>query len=155
MRTMEIAVFPGKTTLIALVLVLGSTSSGFAHDAIENFSIKHALENPDAKEKLDGKIKLSFGNWKHGAVVKSMGEFKSYKKSIGVGRANEVACQRAFLSAAISLQERAIKMGGNAVININSYYDNKETSSDATYVCGSGGLMSAVALMGSVVRTGK
>jgi uncharacterized protein YbjQ (UPF0145 family) len=151
---MEVAVFPGKTTLIALVLVLGSTSGGFAHDAIENFSIKGALATPDAKEKLDPKIKLYFGNWKHGAVVKSIGEWKSYKKSNGVGRANEVACQRAFLSAAISLQERATKMGGNAVINIKSDYDNKKTSSDTTYVCGSGTLMSAVALIGTVVKTG-
>ena len=62
--------FSSKTTLIALVLVLGSTSSGFARDDIENYSIKHALETADAKEKLDPKIKLSFGNWKHGAVVK-------------------------------------------------------------------------------------
>ena len=147
--------FPSKTTLIALVLVLGSTSSGFARDDIQNFSIKHALETPDAKEKLNPKIKLSFGNWKHGAVVKSIGEWKSYKKSNGFGRSNEVACQRAFLSAAISLQERASKMGGNAVIGIKSNYDNKKTSSDTTYVCASGTLMSAVALIGTVVRVEK
>jgi uncharacterized protein YbjQ (UPF0145 family) len=151
---MEVAVFRRKTTLIALVLVLGSSSSGFARDAIENFSIKHALETADAREKLDPKIKLSFGNWKHGAVVKSLGEWKSYKKSNGVGRPNEVACQRAFLSAVISLQQRASKMGGNAVIDIKSDYDNKKTSSDTTYVCGSGILMSAVALFGTVVRVG-
>ncbi len=146
--------FPSKTTLIALVLVLGSASSGFAHDDIQNYSIKHALETPDAKEKLNSKIKLYFGNWKHGAVLKAIGEWKSYKKSNGVGRANEVACQRAFLSAAISLQERASKMGGNAVIGIKSNYDNKKTSSDSTYVCASGTLMSAVALIGTVVKIG-
>jgi uncharacterized protein YbjQ (UPF0145 family) len=151
---MEVAVFPSKTMIIALVLVLGSTSSGFARDDIENYSIKHALGTPDAKEKLDPKIKLFFGNSKHGAVVKSIGEWKSYKKSNGVGRANEVACQRAFLSAAISLQQRASKMGGNAVIGIKSDYDNSKTSSDTTYVCASGTLMSAVALIGTVVKLG-
>ena len=147
--------FASKTRLIALVLVLGSASSGFAHDAIENFSIRQALETPDAREKLDPNIKLFFGNWKHGAVVRSIGEWKSYKKTNGVGRANEIACQRAFLSAAISLQQRASKMGGNAVIGIESNYDNMKTSSDNTYVCGSGLLMSAVALTGTVVRVEK
>ena len=152
---MEVAVLPIKTALIALVLVLGSASSVFARDEIENYSIKSALETADAREKLDPQINLYFGNWKHGAVVQSIGEWKSYKKSNGVGRANEVACKRAFLSAAISLQQRAIKMGGNAVIGIKSDYDNRKTSSDITYVCGSGMLMSAVALIGTVVRTEK
>jgi uncharacterized protein YbjQ (UPF0145 family) len=144
-------VFPSKTTLLALVLVLGSATTGFARDDIENFSIRNALETPDAREKLDPRIKLSFGNGRHGAVVKSIGEWKSYKKSNGVGRANEIACQRAFLSAAISLQQRAVKMGGNAVIRIQSDFDQRRTSSDTTYVCASGMLMSAVALIGTVV----
>jgi uncharacterized protein YbjQ (UPF0145 family) len=148
-------VFPTKTMLIALVMVLGSTSSGFATNDRANYSIKDALNTADAREKLDPRIKLSFGHRGHGAVVKQIGRWKSYKKANGFARADETACQRAFLSAVISLQDRAIKMGGNAVININSYYDNRETNSDSTYVCGSGGLMSAVALMGSVVRTGK
>jgi uncharacterized protein YbjQ (UPF0145 family) len=152
---MEVAVLPIKTALIALVLVLGSASSVFARDEIENYSIKSALETADAREKLDPQIKLYFGNWKHGAVVQSIGEWKSYKKSNGVGRANEVACKRAFLSAAISLQQRAMKMGANAVIGIKSDYDNRKTSSDITYVCGSGMLMSAVALIGTVVRIEK
>ena len=147
--------FPSKTALVALVLVLGSASSELGADAIENFSIKQALETADAREKLDPQIKLYFGDWKHGAVVKSLGEWKSYKKTNGVGRANEIACQRAFLSAAISLQQRASKMGGNAVIGIQSDYDNRKASSDTTYVCGSGLLMSAVALIGTVVRVEK
>ena len=152
---MEVAVLLSKTALIALVLVIGSASGGFAHDAIESYSIKQALETPEAREKLDPQIRLYFGNWKHGAVVQSIGEWKSYKKSNGVGRAHEIACQRAFLSAAISLQQRAHKMGGNAVIGIKSDYDNRKTSSDVTYVCGSGMLMSAVALIGTVVRVEK
>jgi uncharacterized protein YbjQ (UPF0145 family) len=152
---MEAAMYLSKTALIAAaVLALAPAPCAFARDAIENFPIKAALQTPDAKEKLNPKIRLSFGNWSHGDVAKSFGEWKSYKKSNGVGRANEIACQRAFLSALISLQERAVKMGGNAVVGIKSDYDNHKTSSDVTYVCGSGMLMSAVALVGTVVRTG-
>jgi uncharacterized protein YbjQ (UPF0145 family) len=147
--------FPSKTTLLALVLVLGSTSSGFAGNDMANYSIRQALDSADAREKLDPRIKLSFGHRGHGPVAKHIGRWKSYKKANGFARADELACQRAFISAVISLQDRAKKMGGNAVVNINSYYDNRETSNDSTYVCGSGGLMSAVALMGSVVQIGK
>lgn len=147
--------FPGKTTLIALVLVLGSTSSGFARNTIESYSIRLALETADAREKLDPRIKLSFGHRMPRSVARYIGEWKSYKKSNGFARPDEVACQRAFLSALISLQNRASKMGGNAVIGIRSYYQNRETSSDTTYVCGSGMLMSAVALIGTVVEIRK
>ena len=149
--------FSSKTTLVALVLalVLGSTSSGFARNDIESYPIRLAMENADAREKLDPQIKLYFGKRPHGPVVKTLGEWKANKKSNSFARADGVACQRAFLSAVISLQDRARKMGGNAVIGIKSYYQSQETSSDATYVCGSGGLMSGVTLIGTVVRIGK
>lgn len=141
--------------IIALALLVGSTSSGFARNDIEDHSIRRALETGDAKDKIDPRIKLSFGHRTQSDVGRRIGRWKAYKKANGVGRSDDVACQRAFLSALISLQDRAKKMGGNAVININSYYDNRETSSKTTYVCGSGGLMSAVALMGTVVWIGK
>jgi hypothetical protein len=151
---MEGAVFARKTMLIALVLVLGSTSSGFARDDIANFSIREALKSASAREKLDPNIKLSFGHRKQGGAAKPIGSWKSSKTS-SLADSPEAACQRSFLTAVISLQRRARGEGGAAVININSYYDNRETSSDATYVCRLGERRAAVALTGTVVRIGK
>lgn len=144
--------FPSKTTLIALILVLGATSSGFARDDIENYSIRQALASPDAREKVDPHIKLFFGKQNHGPVARNLGEWKANKRANSFARADEVACQRAFLSAIISLQQRARKLGGNAVIGIKSYFKAVLTSSNTTYVCGSGGLMSGVTLIGKVVK---
>lgn len=146
--------FARKTMLLALVLVLGATSNGFAADDIQNFPIKQALHNPNGGEKLDPQIKLYFGNQPHGPVAKSFGEGKANKRANSFARADEVACQRAFLSAVISLQTRARKQGGNAVIGIKSFFKGVPKSSNTTYVCGSGGLMSGVTLIGTVVKIG-
>jgi uncharacterized protein YbjQ (UPF0145 family) len=60
-----------------------------------------------------------------------------------------------FLSAVLALQERARQLGGNAVINIKSNYKNKLTESATEFTCGSGALMSGVALKGEVVTLKK
>lgn len=143
-----------KTTLIALFLVLVSTSSGFARDDLASFSIRKALNSPDAREKLDPQIKLFFGHRKHGGAAQPIGSWKSSKSS-SIGDNPEAACQRSFLTAIVSLQRRAKKEGGDAVTNINSYYGYRETSSDVTYVCRLGEHRAAVALTGTVVRIGR
>lgn len=133
-----------------MVLVLGSTSSGFAGADMADYSIRRALETPEAREKLDPNIRLSFGHRMRGIAARHIGRWKSSKSS-SLADSPEAACQRSFVSAVISLQKRAKGEGGNAVINIDSYYDDRETSSAATYVCRLGDRRSAVTLMGTVV----
>ena len=143
--------FSTKTTLIALVLVLGSTSSGFASDDIADYSIRRALDSAAAEKKLDPRIRLSFGHRGRGAGFRHIGRWKAYKTSNSFAHSHEVACERAFIAAVVSLQRRAKAEGGNAVINIKSYYDNRESSSETTYVCGLGKVRSGVFLVGTVV----
>jgi len=116
--------------------------------------IRDALDAPDAKAKLDRGIRLHFGGGSPGVVAKDLGVWKSNKKANAFLRDDKVACERAFLSALLSLQERARKMGGNAVINITSNYRNVPTSSGSEYMCGAGNLMAGVALKGRVIRVG-
>lgn len=66
-------------------------------------------------------------------------------------KTDEKACNWAFLSAMIALKDRAVREGGNAVINIKSNYKNNLTSSEKTFQCGAGALMAGVALTGEVV----
>jgi hypothetical protein len=151
---MEGAVFARKTMLIALALVLGSTSSGFARNEFANFSIREALKSPAAKEALDPQIRLSFGHRTQGGAAKPIGRWKS-SKSAGISDDPKVACHRSFIVAVDALQRRAKKEGGDAVIDISSYTDHRETSSADTYVCRLGEHRAAVALIGSVVRAGR
>jgi hypothetical protein len=149
-------VFRTKTMLVALALVLGATSSGFARNDMDiaDYSIRRALDSDEARERLDPDIRLSFGHRTHGPVARYIGKWKS-SKAASLADGPEAACQHAFITALISLQRRAAKEGGNAVIGINSYYDRRESSSDAAYACGLGERRSAVALTGTVVRIRK
>lgn len=65
------------------------------------------------------------------------------------------ACNWAFLSALISLQDRAKSVEANAVVNIASYYKKVEVRHETMYECHKGGLMAGVALKGDVVRVAR
>jgi uncharacterized protein YbjQ (UPF0145 family) len=122
-----------------------------ARDDIADYSVADALATEQAKAILGDQIKFYFGDQKHGKVAKKFGEFGSNKKSNGVGKSDKEACERAFLSAMKSLRVRAQREGGNAIVNIRSNYRDITTSSKDTFKCGSGGIMSGVALLGEVV----
>lgn len=140
-----------KTVYIALVTLL-FVSASYARDTHKMFSINEALKTPAAKERLDKSVKLYFGDQKHPKAMTEFGEFKTSKKTNGFNKSDLEACQWAFLSAMLQLQSRAVKEGGNAVVNIKSYYKANEISSKTEFECGSGALMSGVAFKGNVVR---
>lgn len=139
-------------TLLAALAVTGMAA---ARDDQRMYPLADALNTPDAIAKLDPEIKLYFGSQRHPKVAQTLGEWKTNKKTNGFGKEDKVACEWAFLSAALELQERARKEGGDAVIDIRSNYKNMERSSDMEYMCGSGALMSGVALKGTVVKLSK
>lgn len=140
---------------LAAAFALGAvfSSSVFARDTIDSHSIDAALKSDPAA--IDSGIPLYFAGQRHPGVSHSFGVFAANKKTNAVGKSDEAACQRAFLSAVIRLQQRARKEGGNAVINIRSNYHDNETSSATQFVCGAGGVMAGVALKGEVVRLGR
>jgi hypothetical protein len=139
-----------STTVIIAVLM--TSTNAMARDDQKMHPLEDALNTPAAKEKLDPEIKLYFGENKHPKVATELGEWKTNKKTNAFNKSDKDACEWTFLSAVLELQERARKEGGNAVINIKSNYKNKETSSETEYMCGSGALMSGVALKGTVVK---
>lgn len=126
--------------------------SAQARDDIRDYSIAEALATENAKNILGDNIKFYFGAQKHGPINKRFGEFGSNKKTNGVGKSDRQACEWVFLSALKSLRDRAEKEGGNAVVNIRSNYRGSTTTSTDTFKCGSGALMSGVALLGDVVE---
>ncbi|ELI1840115.1 excinuclease [Vibrio fluvialis] len=135
--------------LSALVLC---SAPAYARDDIGNYSIKDALSQEAAKAKLGDDIRFFFGDQKHPKVVKAMGEFKTNKKTNSFNKTDEEACQWVFLSAMLALKDRAVKEGGNAVINIKSNYKNNLTSNKETFQCGAGAVIAGVALTGEVVK---
>jgi len=142
-----------KSTLKWLsVFALISVAAGAqARDDIRDYSVSEALSTEQAKEVLGTDVKFYFGAQTHGAVAKRFGEFGTNKKTNGFNKSDKAACEWVFLSAMKALKERAIKEGGNAVVNIRSNYRGTLSSSNDTFKCGSGALMSGVALTGDVV----
>jgi uncharacterized protein YbjQ (UPF0145 family) len=84
-------------------------------------------------------------------VTKTILETRTNKKTNGANKSDKEACEWAFLSAMKALKEKAQSVGANAVVNIRSNYRNNTTSSATTFKCGSGMLISGVALIGDVV----
>jgi hypothetical protein len=125
-----------------------------ARDERIMFSIRDALDAPEAKARLDRGIRLHFGGSFGGGVAKDLGVWKSNKKTNAFLKDDKTACNWAFLSAVLALQQRARKMGGDAVVNITSNYKNLSASSVSEYMCGGGTIMAGVALKGRVIRTG-
>lgn len=138
--------------LLPLALAALFALPAVARDDHQMYPLKDALSTPAAQEKLDKEVRLFFGNQSHPKVAKTFGEWKTNKKTNGFNKSDKEACEWTFLSAALELQERARKEGGDAVINIKSNYKSEEHSSNDEYMCGSGALMSGVALKGTVVK---
>jgi uncharacterized protein YbjQ (UPF0145 family) len=141
-----------KFLLPVMSCLLLTTTTAHARDEHLSLPIKEALETPAAQSKLDKGVKLYFGQQKHPKPTKTLGEWKTNKKTNAFNKSDKEACEWVFLSAVLELQERARKEGGNAVINIRSNYKSHEKSSETEYTCGAGGLMAGVAFKGTVVK---
>ena len=139
-----------KIIFFVLIQIIFSTGA-FARDTVANFPVDEALSQEKAKSLLGSDIKFYFGDQKHGKVIKNFGEFKTNKKTNAFNKSDKEACEWAFLSAMLALKKRAVQKGGNAVINIKSNYKNNLTSSNDSFECGAGAIMSGVALVGTIV----
>lgn len=123
-----------------------------SRDTKHLFSIQDALITADFQEKLDPSIKLYFGNQAHPDITTSYGRYTSNKKTNAFNKSDEVACRHAFLSALLTFQQRAQNEGGNAIVEIESYYKKKPFSSTAQYECHAGAVIAGTALRGKVVK---
>lgn len=137
---------------LAAVAFLAVSLNAAARDDHKMFPLKDALEAPAAQEKLDKSIKLYFAGQPHPKVAKELGTWPTNKKTNAFGKSDAEACNWVFLSAMLTLQERAQKEGGNAVIDIKSNYRNIETASATEFMCGVGNIVAGVALKGTVAK---
>lgn len=127
------------------------TSSVWAKNDVMRFSIQGALNDPRAKEVLDPSIKLYFGK-DGGKAKKITQQLSANKKTNGVGKSDEAACNWAFLSAIKTFQERAKREGGSKVVNLSSYYYKNEFISSKEFECGVGNIMVGVTLRGYIAK---
>ena len=140
------------TILLALFTLTTLASPALAADQWHKFSAKDAIAGDLGKKTLNPKIRLYMKGEQHGKVVKQLGEYKANKRSNGFGHSAQSACDRAFISALVSLQERAEREGGNAVIDIYTITKDEKFESPDQYSCIKGAFVTNVALMGTVAK---
>jgi uncharacterized protein YbjQ (UPF0145 family) len=135
-----------------LSMLLAVAPAAFARDEVVMIPIANVMNMPEAHQKLGDSVKFVFGTQPAGRVARDFGPYVVNPKTNGFAKTADKACEWAFLSALIALQEHAASVGANAVINIVSYYDKHENSNDTAFECHKGFLMAGVALRGDVVR---
>ena len=136
------------TTILTFIFSLNT----FARDEVGDYSIVNAMSSEKANSALGSDIRFYFGTKNPGTIEKKYGTYSANKKTNAFNKTDEGACNWAFLSAMKSLKNRAMREGGNAVINIKSNYRDNETTSNKTFKCGAGNVVAGVALKGTVVK---
>ena len=141
---------------IKVLAVLGTLSfvsnAALAKDVIHKMPIELAMKTPDAKAKLGKDIKYFFKGQKHPAIAKDLGEFVSNRKTNALNKDDITACNWVFLSVMISFRDRVKKMGGDAVVDLRSYYKKNELKQGTTFECATGTVIAGAALKGRVVK---
>jgi len=145
-----------RLPILAAVAVLWASGSAIkpalAADDLVLVNVADAMATPDYQQKLDGSVKFYFGSSAHPAVVENLGNVVTNKKTNGFAKSAGEACQWVLLSALIALQDDAKSRGGNAVINIKSYFKRNEVSNDTQAECYKGFFIASTALKGDVVK---
>lgn len=145
-----------KTFLSLLVMAsLMISGPALSRDTKHLLSIEEAMASADFQERLDPDIGFYFGDQPHPQVKDNKGNFVSNKKTNAFNKSDEEACKWVLLSALLSFQDRVRAEGGNAVINLESYYKKNTYRSDTQYECHAGAIIAGVALRGDVVTLEK
>ena len=140
---------------LIIATCLLSTSAAMARDTRHMFSIAEALRTAAAEERVEKDVQLYFGEQAHPPIASKLGNYISNKKTNAFNKSDKEACEWVFLSAILSLQEWARRQGGDAVVNIRSYYKKQDISNQTEYMCGAGAIMAGVAFRGDVVKLKK
>jgi uncharacterized protein YbjQ (UPF0145 family) len=148
---------PNVLLLLAAAALLSTLQSDRADARNTRYELKIAevYADPRYAENVPKDVAFYFADQAHPAVETSLGEFVTNKKGNSAGRPDEEACRWTMMSALKQLRDRAIAKGGDAVINIVSYYRKQVFASDTLYECHAGAIIAGVALKGTVVKLKK
>jgi hypothetical protein len=138
----------GCFVLIALLVAAHAQ----ARDTEYHLKIDEVMHDPEYSQKLGSDVVFSFGTQNAPAIDQNFGEFTTHRTANSFGKPDEAACRRAMASALIELRERTVKLGGNAVVNIVSFYKGNTRASETDYECHAGAIVAGVELKGTVVK---
>jgi len=142
-----------KSLLVAVAVVsLLSSGPAAARDTVLHIPLADVLDMPEAKSKLDPAFKFYLAGQATPKVVKRYSSDVSNPKTNGFGKDDNFGCKWAALTALINLQDSAKRQGGNAVVDIVSYYKKVEFKSATDFECHAGAFVIGVALKGTAAK---
>jgi uncharacterized protein YbjQ (UPF0145 family) len=144
-----------KKAIAVLLLSALAATPALARDTKYTLPFAEVLEMPEAKAQLDGSVRFYLAGQKTPPVVKRMGDDVSNKKTNGVGKQDETGCKWAALSTLLAFQEKAKRVGANAVIDIESYYKRDNFRSATEYECHAGAVIIGVTLKGTFAKVAR
>jgi uncharacterized protein YbjQ (UPF0145 family) len=139
------------TTLLAAGLA-GLGQPAVARDTVLHLSIQDVLNSADYAQHVGQGVSFAFGTGAAPAGAKLLGTFVANRKTNSFNKTDERACAWAMVSALEEMHARALKEGGNAVVNLISYYKRVPFVSATEYECHAGGVVAGVALQGTVAQ---
>ncbi len=133
-------------------LLVAAACAAQARDTTLRLPFDPVVAKGTADGKLDGSVKFYLAGKAPagGTVVKS--NVVTNRKTNGVGKPDEEACEWALLAALIVLQDAAKTAGADTVRNITSYYKKVEFKDGSQYECHAGGVMVGVALKADLAK---
>ena len=137
--------------VLGTISVLAVSTPADARNTRLHLPLANVLGSADAQRTLDPGIQLYFGKQPYAEPAQRFNATTSDKSSNFLNKTDEDGCNWVFLSSVKGLQQAARKMGGNAVVNITSYYKNEEIASDTHFECNAGTFVGSVKLRGEVV----
>ncbi|RAM63945.1 excinuclease ATPase subunit [Herbaspirillum rubrisubalbicans] len=140
---------------VTLSLALAAALPAQARDTKHLLPLDSTSNMKDKDGILDGSVKFYFAGQPHPAVLEKISTDVTNQKTNAVGKSDEEACKWVFLSALVQLHKKAKELGGNAVVNIVSYYKKSEMASATEFECHAGATMAGVALKGDIVKLGQ
>ncbi|WP_341675772.1 excinuclease ATPase subunit [Niveibacterium sp. SC-1] len=138
-----------RSTLVLLLCV--ASSAAFARDTEYMLPISEVLTGPEQAKFAD--VKFYFGKSVTPPYQQKLGEVIGNKKTNALNKSDEEACHWVAASVLIEMAERAKSLGGNAVVNIRSFYKKNERWDNALYECHAGATVAGVTLKGDVVKS--
>lgn len=138
-----------RVMIIALIVALPVLS----RNTKQQFSVSSAKSKHANVLRKD--VQLYWHGEDHPNVQESKAVVQVSKKTNAFGKSDLEACDWVLHSALKALQAHAVKMGGNAVINICTVNNREKYCDESKYECLAGTTVAKVALTGEVVVLGE
>lgn len=136
--------------LFAFITMAQIPGAAQARDTSQEQSITEAM-NTETAQSYTG-VEFYFGDQPYAEPKRFIGHFTSKKTTRAFGKSDYESCQWAFLSAIKSFHQRALREGGNAVVNITSITTGQPFKSTDQFKCRAGNVVSKVYLQADVVE---